>query len=320
MLIHDRTPMMRAACCLGVLILGVFSTATLHAQTPAASLQEAERAFADALVRHDRPAFVATFSPDAECSLPTPKRGPKAIAAAWLPFLIDPGTTMVLTTADVNVEPSGDTGTTNGTLAIRGRTNNGTQTLPVGTYVATWRLVDGRWMITKLTGSFQKRQTSDDAGGVGPFRFGMTPTAVRAVPDCQPYVDVPTTAGLECAHYHFEGHEMNISFLFAGERLRRIQLWFYEGPSETAAIDAVRRVLAYLQRKAGAAAIDGSGAQASPEAVIEMVNRAPLSANGLAQAQVSTPPNSQPEVWFSRVGRHRGGYLVMLFADARQTR
>ena len=311
---------MRMRYGLGVLLVGVFSIATPRAQAPAVTLQDADRAFADTLARHDRTAFAQSFSPEAECSLPTMKRGRDAIADSWLPFLIDPGTTMILTPTDVTADPSGDTGTTKGTLAVRGRTNNGIQTVPLGTYVIAWRVIDGRWTIMSLTGSLNKGETSENAGGVGPFRFGMTRAAVRAVPDCQPYTDVSVTAGLECAHFQFDGHEMNISFLFAGDRLRRIQLWFYEGPSATEATEAVGRILAYLQHKAGGVVINGSRTDVSPAAVIDMVNRTPLSADGLAGIQISTPSCPDPEVWFSRVGRHRYGYMVMLFADARQGR
>ena len=65
------------------------------------SLQEAERASADALVRHDQAAFVAMFAPDAESSLPVEKHGSEAIANSWLPFLIDPGSTMLLESTEV---------------------------------------------------------------------------------------------------------------------------------------------------------------------------------------------------------------------------
>jgi len=317
MLVHfgTRTGHMRYG--LGALLLAV-SIATPRARAAAGSLQDADRAFADTLARHDRTAFAESFSRDAECSLPTMKRGRDAIADSWLPFLIDPGTTMILTTTDVTTDPSGDTGTTKGGLAVRGRTNNGIQTVPLGTYVIAWRVIDGRWTIASLTGSLKKGETSENAGGVGPFRFGMTRAAVRAVPDCQPYTDVSVTVGLECAHFQFDGHEMNISFLFAADRLRRIQLWFYEGPSAIAATEAVGRVLAYLRHKADGLVINGSRIEISPEAVIDMVNRTPLSADGLAGMEISTPSTRHPEVWFSRVGRHLDGYMVMLFAEARK--
>ena len=88
---------MRIQNCLGALLLTSFSFSTVQGQEPPVSLLDAERAFADALIRHDRSAFVALFTPDAECTFPVVKHGPEAIANAWLPFLIDPGTTMLLT-------------------------------------------------------------------------------------------------------------------------------------------------------------------------------------------------------------------------------
>ena len=60
----------------------------------------------------------------------------------------------------------------------------------------------------------------------------MTRDEVRRVPDCEPYTQVAVTGGLECPHYRFDDREMNISFIFAGEHLRRIQLWYYAGGVE----------------------------------------------------------------------------------------
>jgi ketosteroid isomerase-like protein len=141
---------MRIRDCVLALLLASFAS-TIHGQAPT-SLLDADQALADALTRHDRAAFVALLSPDAECSLPVVKHGPEAIAATWLLFFIDPGTTMVLTRTDVH-STSPDSGTTAGTFAIRGRTNNGIQTIPAGTYSIVWKLVDGQWRISMLGGS-----------------------------------------------------------------------------------------------------------------------------------------------------------------------
>jgi hypothetical protein len=59
------------------------------------------------------------FADDAQSTLPTATRGAEAIADAWLPFLIDPGTTMILTITDVVTTAEGDKGTSSGSL--RGR-------------------------------------------------------------------------------------------------------------------------------------------------------------------------------------------------------
>jgi ketosteroid isomerase-like protein len=278
------------------------------------SLQEADRAFADALMRHDRPAFVALFAADAESSLPSPKKGPEAIANSWLPFLIDQGTTMILTNTGVAMDPGGETGTTTGTFDIRGRTNNGIQTIPGGNYSIAWRIVDGQWRISSLAGSRRESTTAADRGGVGRYRFGMTRAEVSRVADCQPYTNVAVTGGLECANYVFEGQEMNISFLFTGDRLRRIQLWFYEGESESEARGAVGKVLEYLQRVGGGVSSNTLPAgEVNAGRVMEML-AGPPPPGRFAQVEISAN-NPQTEVWFSRIGRTPYGYGVMLFAD-----
>src|SRR5260370_930146 len=123
---------MRIRECLGAALFACTFVSPVHAQEAPPSLREADRAFADALVRHDRAAFVAMFAPDAESSLPVENHGPEAIASAWLPFLIDTGTTMLLETTEVTPGTSSDVGNTAGTFAVRGRTNTGVQTIPLG--------------------------------------------------------------------------------------------------------------------------------------------------------------------------------------------
>ena len=243
------------------------------------------------------------------------KHGPEAIATSWLPFLIDPGTTMLLTSTNVATLPTGDVGDSTGTLALRGRTDRGVQTVPLGTYSIAWRVVDGGWKITKLSGSLDRKRETIDSGGVGAFRFGMSRLEVGRVADCQPYTPVTVTGGLECAHYQFEGNEMNISFIFAGDRLRRIQLWIYEGESETDTRAAVTRVLDYLERKAGGVTIAAlPGSKATAEAVMNLLNSTPVRPGSIAQVMILADPSAS-EKWFSKIGRHQDGYMVMLFAE-----
>lgn len=325
-------------------LVAVLAVATfvshVHAQEPP-SLQEAERAFADALARHDRAAFVAMFASDAVSTLPAEKHGPEAIAADWLPFLIDPGTTMLLETSEVTMGTSSDVGNTAGALSLRGRTNRGIQTIPLGTYSIVWRLLDGRWKISRLSGSTNgartttntvtptptshgtpnEANTTPNSGGVGRYRFGMSRAEVSQVSDCPRYVNVAVTGGLECAPYVFEGQGINISFLFTADRLRRIQLWMYEGPAAEDAEQAVARVLAYLERIVGGVTVrTRPDMSVTPAAVMKMLSSAPPQANGIAQVELMTASGTQPEVWFAKVGRHQYGYMVMLFADARDGR
>ena len=109
---------------------------------------------------------------------------------------------------------------------------------------------------------------------------------------------------------------MNISFLFTAERLRRVQLWFYEGASEADAREAVGRVLDYLQRTAGSVTLRALPGAVTAGRVMEVLQRAPVQSGSLAHVEILTPSGPRPETWFSRVGRHSGGYMVMLFADA----
>ena len=141
---------MRIRESIGGVLLVLLALSAARAQTPSPSLQNAERAFAESLLNHDRAAFTAMFTADAECSLPSRKHGPQEIAAAWLPFFVDPNTTMVLTSSEAITAQSGDSGNTTGTFAIKGRTSNGIRTIPGGTYSIVWRLVDGRWKISTL--------------------------------------------------------------------------------------------------------------------------------------------------------------------------
>jgi ketosteroid isomerase-like protein len=326
---------MRIRECLGVVLFASTFVSHVHTQEPPPSLQEAERAFADALVRHDRAAFVAMFAPDAESSLPVEKHGPEAIAADWLPFLIDPGTTMLLETTEVTTGTSSDVGNTAGRFAVRGRTNTGVQTIPLGTYSIAWRLVDGRWRISRLSGSTNgARATTNgvhptsnevnptpNSGGVGRYRFGMSRAEVSQISDCPRYVSVAVTGGLECAPYAFEGQQINISFLFTADRLRRVQLWMYEGQSADDAEQAVARVLGYLERIAGGVTVRTlPDMSVTPAAVMKLLSSAPPQANGIAQVEIVTAPGTQPEAWSAKVGHHQRGYMVMLFADARDGR
>lgn len=142
-----------------VTLLLVCSPFAIAGQGPT-SLQTADQALADALRHHDRAAFVALLSPDATSSLPVAKHGPNAIEASWLPFLIDPGTTMELTCVEVHSAASGDSGTTTGTLAVTGRTNHGVQTIPLGTYLIEWTMVDGQWKIRTLGGTLGRKPSA----------------------------------------------------------------------------------------------------------------------------------------------------------------
>ena len=144
----------------------------------------------------------------------------------------------------------------------------------------------------------------------------MTLDDVSRVPDCAPYTRVAITGGLECPGYRFDGREMNISFLFAAERLQRIQLWYYEGEAMSEAREAIGRLLAFLQRTTGTATIKGrQDVVVSAEGIIGALQKMPSPQGRQIAGLEIFGATAGSTVWFARVGRHEHGYLVMLFAE-----
>jgi hypothetical protein len=142
----------------------------------------------------------------------------------------------------------------------------------------------------------------------------MSKRDLITVTDCAPYSNVSTTDGIECPNYRFEGRTMNISFLFGANGLRRIQLWLYEGGSESEATEAVGHAIEYLKRTSGGVSIGGlPQAEVTADAVMKMLPQHVTT--GIAQVAVSSRATSNPETWFARIGRHQFGFLVMLFVD-----
>jgi ketosteroid isomerase-like protein len=304
---------------LAVALLAAASTGVAQGQTPLVA--DAERALIEALARHDRSAFAELLAPDASFFLPTVTHGADAVVAAWLPFLMSGGNTMTLTAGDAVMAASGDLGYVTGTFTVTGQESGAPVKSASGEYVAVWRLLAGRWKLAALGGA--AGSNARPAGGIGRYRFGMTPGDVERVSDCQPYTNVSQTGGLECANYTFEGRRMNISFIFASGRLRRIQLWPYEGSSEAGAREAIARSIDYLQRTAGGVSAAGlPGVVITADVVMDMLSGAHPEAGRPVQFDLSTPATSQPEIWFARIVKaqlspQQIGYLVFLFADPR---
>jgi ketosteroid isomerase-like protein len=302
------------------LVAFLLNSSSVNGQTAAAgsTLQAAERGLVTALALPDRNAFREFLAPDTVFYFPVEARGPEAITEKWLPFLLDPALTLVVTIDSSTTAQSGEMGQTAATFAIKGRTNKGMQTTPAGRFSIVWRAVAGRWKIATLSGTGKGGIKLVRRGGVGGFQFGMSRTEVSGVADCQPYTNVSRTGGIECPNYLFGGRKMNISFLFAGDELKRIQLWFYNGESEQEAKAAIGAVIEHLQKVAGGSRINGlPEIEVTPDAVMNVVNSAQVRPGGVIQVEISTPTTSDAEAWFARVGRHQFGYAVMLFADPR---
>jgi ketosteroid isomerase-like protein len=319
-MVRNSARVLSVAVVATVLSLGPRLSLTAAAQAQSPSLPDTERSLLEALARHDRAAFTALLAPDASFFLPAPAHGPEAIAASWLPFLINGTNTMTLSPGDHVIAASGDLAYVTGTFAVTGMENAPAKPA-AGEYFAVWRLIEGRWKLGALGGGATPSARSP--GGVGGYRFGMTPDDVRRVGDCQPYTNVSQTGGLECANYVFEGRRMNISFVFGSGRLRRIQLWFYEGASESGAKDAIARAIDYLKRVGGTVSVGGQpGIEITPDRIMTMLSGAHPEPGRAMQFDLSTPATSQPEAWFARVGKvqmtpQESGYLVFVFADPR---
>ena len=298
-----------------VLLVSASSSWAQGTSTPSA-LTDAIRALDGALANHDREAFARLIAPDAVFTLPAPTRGADAIVNAWLPFLIIGGNTMTLTSSSPNTAASEDLAYIAGAFTIIGRSTGAPVTDARGEYIAVWRLIEGRWQLTALSGTGSA--TVPAAGGLGGYRFGMTLDQVRQVGDCHPYSNVSQTGGIECPNYTFEGGTINISFLFNNNRLRRIQLWLYEGGSEADAKKAVAFAIEFLRRTAGGVSIGGlPRADVTDDLVMGMLKSG---GGSVTHFDLSTPAGPQPEAWFGRVARHPAGYFVFLLVDARQGR
>ena len=152
----------------------LLNASSLAAQPRPASppLAAAEGALIQALALPDRDAFRQLLAPDAVFYLPVETHGPDAITEKWLPFLLDPALTLVLTIETSTTAESGEMGQTTGMFAIYGRTNKGMRTTPAGTFSIVWRRVEGSWKIGTLSGAGK--------GGVRLVRADRWPAGDRA--------------------------------------------------------------------------------------------------------------------------------------------
>jgi hypothetical protein len=92
------------------------------------SLALAENTLIDALARRDRAAFQKVLTAESVFFFPRMSEGPDAIVASWLPFLIEQGPTLVITSDGVSLTGP-NLGASTGTFAISGQTDEGTQTI-----------------------------------------------------------------------------------------------------------------------------------------------------------------------------------------------
>ena len=98
----------------------------------------------------------------------------------------------------------------------------------------------------------------------------MSRDEVTAVREFGPYKPVPSTGGVETFDAKWDGKKTNVSFLFADERLMKVQIWAYEGKDEDKALSEWIHVAKYLRATFGAIEFPGSP-ELSPEAKEEEI-------------------------------------------------
>ncbi len=284
-------------------------------------IQAAERALSAALEQHDRAAFERLIAPDATFFTPSLLQGREAIVQGWIPFLLNTGSTIVL-------ERSRTTGhddviVTEGKFSITGA--GPVRPVQNATFMAVWKRAAEGWLLYSFASGIAAparpaTPPAAAAGGLMDYHFGMTREQVRQVGACQPYLDVPITSGLECPNFTFEGKKMNISFIFAGPALRRIQLWFYEGRSEKDAKKATDAAVAYLTREAGAVHSYElpAGAETSAEEIFKALKKMTVPPNQPVFVQLVTQSTARPEQLHARVARMPDdSYGVYVFVSAK---
>ena len=161
-------------------------------------------------------------------------------------------------------------------------------------------------------------------GGKLPYRFGMTKTDVRGETACSPYLEVPSTGGLECPNFVLD-RKRNISFVFDAAGLAKIQLWFAEAASREDAMRATEELLAYLTkaRDYGVVQFSLEGSKLGKPIALayldpEVAKRALFAAlDGVGGPQkVQLRPQRSPvdAVVFASIMRHpTHGYYVFLY-------
>ncbi len=152
-------------------------------------------------------------------------------------------------------------------------------------------------------------------GGLGDFKLGMTPEQVKGVKACAPYRAVQATGGLECPNFVFDGKKRNISFIFdPAAGLKKIQLWFHEGPDRKAMETAAADLVGSLQKGYGELESNtlGAGAPVTTAALLGALDKMPATA--VAKVQVKPKKTPADTFLFGTIARDpTHGYFVFLY-------
>lgn len=148
-------------------------------------------------------------------------------------------------------------------------------------------------------------------GGKLPYRFGMTKADVRAETACSPYVEVPSTGGLECPNFVLD-RKRNVSFVFDEAGLTKVQIWFAEAASREDAMRATEELLTYLTNAHGAVESHdlAAGTQVTVKALFAALDRV----GGPGKVQLRPQRSPVEAVVFASIMRHPTyGYYVFLY-------
>ena len=159
------------------------------------------------------------------------------------------------------------------------------------------------------------------AGGVGPYRFGMTKQQVLAVRECASYRDVPGRSQLECPNFPFAGRPRDTFLIFRPEGLSSVQIWFYEGKDRGQAEAAMDDLFTYMRKEYGGKELKGPSATSTRK---ELLRRLDQQTPSQGFTRVQWRPKKQPDgaQVFASVFRHvrRGYYIFLQVDDPAQTR
>jgi hypothetical protein len=148
----------------------------------------------------------------------------------------------------------------------------------------------------------------------GDYRFGMSREDVKRVASCAPYQAVAGTGGLECSNLIVGARKITISFVFTADALTRIQLWFYEGQSESAARAATTDMLAFLSKLGPIHSNEVAGGVPAAESIFKSIRQRNTGQG--ARVQVLLPPASKPPYVHGSVTQVATGYYVFVFFSA----
>ena len=152
------------------------------------------------------------------------------------------------------------------------------------------------------------------AAAIGEYRFGMTRAQVAAVKSCAPYRQVASTGGLECSNFMLGTKRLPISFIFTGDALTRVQLWFYDGTYTKQAHEATAEMLAFLSRYGTVRSSEPKG-PLTPDAILSKLRAMARGAQpGQAvRVQVLTTGTGKPPFVHGSATVARSGFYVFAF-------